>query len=65
MKIPYILTEKSVAVVIDGRALTMESNNPSWNKVIEALNNEEYEKLPQLFDLCKAIIHLGIKLLKL
>ena len=55
MKIPYILTEKSVAVVIDGRALTMESNNPSWNKVIEALNNEEYEKLPQLFDLCKAI----------
>ena len=25
MKIPYILTEKSVAVVIDGKALTMES----------------------------------------
>ena len=55
MKIPYILTEKSVAVVIDGKALTMQSDHPSWNQVVEALNNEEYDKLAGLFDLCKAI----------
>ena len=55
MKIPYILTEESLTVVVDGKAMTMQKDHPAWTQAIDALNNEEYDRLENLFDVSKAV----------
>lgn len=55
MKIPYILTEGSLTVVVDGKAMTMQKDHPAWTQAIDALNNEEYDRLENLFDVSKAV----------
>ena len=55
MKIPFILTEESLTVVIDGKAHTMNNAHPSWLQAKKALANEEFEKLSDLFNIAKAV----------
>ena len=55
MKIPYILTEESLTVVVSGKAMTMQKDHPAWSQAIDALNNEEYDRLENLFDVSKAV----------
>ncbi len=55
MKIPYILTEESLTVVVDGKAMTMQKDHPAWTQAIDALNKEEYDRLENLFDVSKAV----------
>ena len=55
MKIPYILTENSLTVVVDGKALAMQKDHPAWTQAIDALNKEEYDRLENLFDVSKAV----------
>jgi hypothetical protein len=55
MKIPYILTEESLTVVVNGKAMTMQKDHPAWSQAIDALNNEEYDRLENLFDVSKAV----------
>ena len=55
MKIPYILTEESLTVVVDGKAMTMQKDDPAWTQAGDALNNEEYDRLENLFDVSKAV----------
>lgn len=54
-KPPYIVTEDSIAILLEGKALTMESNNPNWRNVLAALDAEDWDALPVLFDLAKAV----------
>tara|TARA_Y100000593_G_scaffold42861_1_gene82007 strand:- start:4885 stop:5724 length:840 start_codon:yes stop_codon:yes gene_type:complete len=53
--IPYILTEQSLTVVLDGKAHTMQSNHPAFERAKEALADEEWERLENLFDVSKAV----------
>ena len=55
--IPYILTEESVAVVVDGQAHTMASTNPAFTEVRKELFQDEHdvERITNLFDLSKAV----------
>jgi hypothetical protein len=53
--IPYILTDNSLTIVVDGKALTMESSNPSFNEAKKLLSEEKYNELPDLFDTPKAV----------
>ena len=53
--IPYILTEQSLTVVISGKAHTMQSNHPSFERAKEALADEEWDRLENLFDVSKAV----------
>ena len=53
--IPYILTDNSLTIVVDGKALTMESSNPSFNEAKKLLSAEKYDELPDLFDTPKAV----------
>jgi len=53
--IPYILTDNSLTVVVNGKAYTMDRTNPAFHQATEALNNEDAEKLEQLFDTSKAV----------
>jgi len=55
MKIPYILTEESLTVVIEGKAYTMNNAHPAWLQAKKALAAEEFEKLPELFNISKAV----------
>jgi hypothetical protein len=55
MKVPYILTEESLTVVIDGKAHTMNNNHPAWMQAKKALAEEEWEKLGELFNVAKAV----------
>jgi hypothetical protein len=55
MKIPYILTEESLTVVVDGKAMTMQKDHPAWTQAIDALNKEEYDRLENMFDVSKAV----------
>ena len=55
MKIPFILTEESLTVVINGKAHTMNHAHPSWIQAKKALAAEEFEKLVDLFDIAKAV----------
>ena len=49
--IPYILTDESLTVVIEGKAHTMRNDHPSWEKAKQALKDSEFEKLQGLFDI--------------
>ena len=53
--IPYILTDNSLTIVVDGKALTMESSNPSSGEAKKLLSAEKYDELPDLFDTPKAV----------
>lgn len=53
--IPYIMTGESLTVIINGKSLTMNSDNPSFKDTLKALKNEDYIKVEQLFDTSHAI----------
>ncbi len=53
--IPYILTDESLTVVIEGKAHTMRNDHPSWDKAKQALKDEEFEKLESLFNIESAV----------
>ena len=55
MELPHILTNNSLTIIGDGKALTMESSNPSFSKAVELLKAEQYEEIPDLFDVPKAV----------
>jgi hypothetical protein len=53
--LPYILTDNSLTIVVDGKALTMEKTNPSFNNATKLLAEERFDELPELFDIPKAV----------
>ncbi len=53
--IPYILTEQSLTVVIEGKAYTMNNDHPAWNQAKQSLKAEEWDKLKSLFDVSAAV----------
>ena len=55
MKLPHILTNNSLTIIVDGKALTMESSNPSFNEATKLLSEERFDELPDLFDVPKAV----------
>jgi len=57
MSIPYILTDKSLTVVTNGKSMTMESTNPSFENAKKALADEQYELLEEMFDTPKAVVN--------
>ncbi len=52
---PYILTDHSLTVVIEGKAHTMNNDHPAWEQAKEALSNEDWSRLQNLFDVEKAV----------
>jgi hypothetical protein len=57
MSIPYILTDKSLTVVVNGKSMTMESTNPSFANAKLALVDEKYDLLEEMFDTPKAVVN--------
>ena len=55
MTIPYILTDNSLTVVVNGKAYTMDKTNPAFHQANEALKNQDADTLEQLFDTSKAV----------
>ena len=55
MSIPYILTDESLTVVINGKAQTMRNDHVNWQAALDALSAEEFDSLPNLFDESKAV----------
>ena len=55
--IPYILTNDSLTVIINGKSLTMNRDNPSFRSATQALQDEDYEKVEQMFDIPKAVVN--------
>jgi len=53
--IPYILTNESLTVIINGKSLTMNKENPSFKSAIKALQEEDYDKVERLFDTATAV----------
>ena len=52
---PYILTDESLTVVIEGKAYTMNHDHPAWQNALVALKDEDWERLESLFDVGKAV----------
>ena len=53
--IPYILTDESLTVVLNGESYTMNKSNPAFRNAIEALDNDDAERLEAMFDTPKAV----------
>ena len=53
--IPYILTEKSLTAVINGKAHSMNYDHPAWEQAKESLTNEDWDRLEKLFDVESAV----------
>ena len=51
--IPYILTDKSLTCVINGKSLTMEQDNPAFKVAVKTILKEEWDNLADLFDTSK------------
>ena len=56
MMIPYILTDESLTVVVNGKSLTMESSNPSFTEAKLAIANEQWDKIEGLFDTSQSVV---------
>ena len=52
---PYILTDESLTVVIDGKAHTMNHDHPAWQQAKAALKDEDWGRLSNLFEVDKAV----------
>ena len=54
---PFIQTDSSLTVVIDGKAHTMAKDHPSWNEAIALLHKDDVDTkaLYELFDVSKAV----------
>ena len=52
---PYILTDESLTVVIDGKAHTMNHDHPAWLQAKEALQDNDWDRLSNLFEVDKAV----------
>ena len=52
---PYILTDDSLTVVLEGKALTIRQDHPNWQATLDALSSEDWDVLPHLFDESKAV----------
>jgi hypothetical protein len=46
---------KNITVVLDGEMYVADNNHPNWAKIIEAVNNDQPDGLPDLFDVEKAV----------
>ena len=51
----YIFTGNSLTVAIDGKLRTMDKSHYNWREAVDALNDEDFDKLETLFDSKKAI----------
>lgn len=57
MNIPYIITDKSVTVIVEGKALTMNQDHPNFNAVMASLDDQKVEAsdIKTLFNVGAAI----------
>ena len=53
--IPHILTEESLTVVIEGKAHTMTNDHPAWQQAKQALSDQDWSRLENLFDVESAV----------
>jgi hypothetical protein len=53
--IPYILTEQSLTVVVNGKALTMAGDHPNWEAAKQALSDNDPDQIETLFDVAKSV----------
>ena len=53
--IPYILTDDSLTVVLNGESFTMNKSNPAFRNALEALQSDNAERLEAMFDTPKAV----------
>jgi hypothetical protein len=56
MKIPYILTDRSLTIVLNDEPKTITSENPIWNDAITAIREGRFNDLPDILDKSKAIV---------
>ena len=54
-KPPYIITDNSIIIILEGQSLTMEKTHPNWRSVMAAIGDENWDDLPVLFDLAAAV----------
>jgi hypothetical protein len=55
MKIPYILTDRSLTIVLNDEPKTITSENPVWNDAITAIREGRFDDLTEILDKSKAI----------
>ena len=57
MNIPYIVTDKSVTVIVEGKALTMNQDHPNFDAVMVSLDDENATEkdIKNLFDVGSSI----------
>lgn len=55
MKIPYILTDRSLTIVLNDEPKTITSENPVWNEAITAIREGRFNDLTEILDKSKAI----------
>ncbi len=53
--VPYILTDNSLTVVLNGKPHTMSSESPNFHMAKQALSEERFDDLEELFDMAQAI----------
>lgn len=53
--IPYVLTDNSLTVVLDGKPHTMASGAPNFSLAVQALKDQRFDDLPNLFDMARAV----------
>ena len=54
-KIPYILQDGFVSVVVDGRPFQLLSSHPTFRKMVKAIKAKKWAKVPELVNLAQTI----------
>jgi hypothetical protein len=53
--IAYTLTNNTITVVLNNKVYTVDNTQPQWNNVLEAIRNEDEDKLQKVLSVASAI----------
>lgn len=57
MQVPYILTNKTVTVIVHGKSYTADSSNLNFNEIVDLLksDSDDFDSLVDLFDITSKV----------
>lgn len=55
MNVSYSISNGAMCIFIDGEDYSVSKDNPNYNQVWDALKNQDYDLIPDLIDLGKAV----------
>lgn len=55
MALPYIMTDESVSIFMNGRNYVVTNSHMNWERIRDAIKNKEWDSIPSLVDVVQSV----------